>query len=89
MKRFTQMTTLVLILAASIPAAGATEKKCTGDAARAKPPVPNYPSHIRNVVWRNQQARCQAQVAAASSSQMKSSNPETVPSSSVQTQPQK
>lgn len=52
MKRFIQITTLVLILAAAIPAAGATEKKFTGDAARVKPPVPNYPSHIRNVIWR-------------------------------------
>ena len=89
MKRFIQITTLVLILAAAIPAAGATEKKCTGDAAHVKPPVPNYPSHIRNVVWHNQQALCQAQVSTAGSSQMKSSNPEAVPLGSVQTQSQK
>lgn len=88
MKRFIQMTVLVLILAAAIPGAGATEKKCTGDAAHAKPPVPNYPSHIRNVVWRNQQALCQAQISTAGSSQIKSSNLDAVPLGSVQTQTQ-
>ena len=36
-------------------AASGTEK---GDALREKPPIPNYPHHIRNVVWRNTRAMC-------------------------------
>lgn len=88
MKRFIQLATLVIVLAASIPAAGATEKKCTGDAARAKPPVPNYLSHIRNVVWRNTRTLCQSQVFTADFNKAESSNTEATPSS-VQTQLQK
>ena len=31
---------------------------CQGDAKRATPPIPNYPTHIRNVVWKNMRAMC-------------------------------
>jgi hypothetical protein len=59
MKRFLQIAAFVLVLAAAIPVVGATETKCTGDAARLTPPVPNYPTHIRNVIWRNKRTMCQ------------------------------
>lgn len=36
---------------------------CKGDAARAKPPIPNNPTHIRNVVWRNRRAMCLQHIA--------------------------
>ncbi len=42
----------------SLLSMAATRAKCTGDAALAKPPVANYPTHIRNVVWRNTRAIC-------------------------------
>ncbi|PSB15065.1 hypothetical protein C7B65_25340 [Phormidesmis priestleyi ULC007] len=54
-------TTVSLLLLASIPATAATRFRCTGDAARSTPPVVNYPTHIRNVVWRNMRAVCQQQ----------------------------
>lgn len=88
MKQSIQIAVLVVMLATLISAAGATEKKCTGDAARAKPPVPNYPSHIRNVVWRNTRALCEAQGSTADLSEAKSNNTEATPSS-VQIQLQK
>jgi hypothetical protein len=31
---------------------------CQGDAKRATPPIPNHPTHIRNVVWKNMRAMC-------------------------------
>lgn len=79
MKRFIQLAAFVLVLAASIPTAGATETKCTGDTARATPPVPNYPTHIRNVVWRNMRTLCRNQVSTVGSSKAKSSNTEATP----------
>lgn len=33
-------------------------RRCTGDAAKAKPPVPNNSTHLRNVIWRNMRAMC-------------------------------
>jgi len=36
---------------------------CKGDAARATPPIPNNPTHIRNVIWRNMRAMCLQQIA--------------------------
>jgi hypothetical protein len=38
----------------------------------ASPPVPNYPTHVRNVTWRNQQASCQPTNASGSQVQAKS-----------------
>lgn len=32
--------------------------RCNGDAAKATPPIPNYPTQIRNVIWRNMRAMC-------------------------------
>ena len=54
-------TTVSLLLLSSIPASAATQVKCTGDAVRSTPPVVNYPTHVRNVVWRNMRAMCQQQ----------------------------
>jgi hypothetical protein len=54
-------TTVSLLLLSFIPATAATQVRCTGDAARSTPPVVNYPTHIRNVVWRNVRAICQQQ----------------------------
>jgi hypothetical protein len=42
----------VLLLATAMPVQ-AKAVKCQGELYRATPPVPNYPTHIRNVVWRN------------------------------------
>lgn len=36
----------------------APHRRCTGDAAKATPPVPNNPTHLRNVIWRNMRAMC-------------------------------
>lgn len=48
---------------AVIPVSTAAESVCKGDAALAKPPIPNRPTHIRNVVWRNTRAMCLHQMA--------------------------
>lgn len=88
MKRPIQMAALILMLTTSIPVASATEIKCSGDAAHAMPPVPNYPSHIRNVVWRNKRALCEAQVSTADAG-TESSNAETTTSPAVPTRSQK
>lgn len=47
---------------ATTPVSSAAETTCKGDAALAKPPIPNNPTHIRNVVWRNMRAMCLQQV---------------------------
>lgn len=47
-----------LLIVLSTSTANAVEKKCKGDAVRATPPIPNRPTHIRNVVWRNTRAMC-------------------------------
>jgi hypothetical protein len=44
------------------------EPACKGDAARPKPPIPNNPTHIRNVVWRNVRAMCLYQIAQKTNS---------------------
>ena len=48
-----------LLLLSAIPATAATRFKCTGDAAHSTPPIVNYPTHVRNIVWRNTRAICQ------------------------------
>lgn len=58
MKRLIITTAFVLAFSISISAANASENKCKGDAARATPPVVNYPTHIQNIVWRNTRAKC-------------------------------
>lgn len=47
----------VKLIDAQVPAVLKTNQ-CTGDARFSKPPVVNYPHHIRNVVWRNMRAMC-------------------------------
>lgn len=54
--------TVSLLLLSFIPATAATQVRCTRDAAHSTPPVVNYPTHIRNVVWRNVRAICQQQL---------------------------
>lgn len=48
---------------ATTPVSSAAETACKGDAALAKPPIPNNPTHIRNVVWHNIRAICLQQSA--------------------------
>lgn len=52
MKRL--MTIAILVIATALPV-GAKEVSCHGELYRSTPPVPNYPTHIRNVIWRNAQ----------------------------------
>lgn len=40
------------------PAMTSTGFKCTGDARFSKPPVPNYPQNLRNVMWRILRQNC-------------------------------
>lgn len=75
MKRLMIATTFLLI-AAAMPVS-AKELKCQGELYRATPPVPNHPTHIRNVVWRNTQFlrdACQNQATKAMSSGTVESN---------------
>ncbi len=47
----------------ALPVATETaDSTCKGDAVRATPPIPNHPTHIRNVVWRNVRAMCLNQI---------------------------
>lgn len=52
---------------ATTPVSSATKAACKGDAALAKPPIPNNPTHIRNVVWRNTRSMCLQQIAQKAS----------------------
>lgn len=63
MNRLMFVTILMATFVSSIFVASANENSCTGDAVRSTPPIPNYPTHIRNVVWRNTRALCLAQLA--------------------------
>ncbi len=70
MKKLTIIALVILALVSFIPAANAKETTCKGDAQSSTPPVPNYPTYIRNVVWRNTRALClaeQSQVVSHSS----------------------
>jgi hypothetical protein len=69
-----------LVLVGSVSTANAAGTKCKGDALREKPPVPNYPHHIRNVVWRNTRAMCLQELSS------KSNNP-VIPSQTRQESP--
>jgi len=66
MKKLIITAAFVLTFTSFVPAANANENKCKGDAARATPPVVNYPTHIRNVVWRNTRAMCLQQLSNSS-----------------------
>lgn len=70
MKQLMIVTILSIAFTFSIPAANANANHCQGDASHSTPPVPNYPTHVRNVVWRNARALCLAekfQIASQSS----------------------
>lgn len=54
---------------AATPVPTTAKTTCKGVATRATPPVPNYPSHIRNVVWRNVRAMCLEEIAHQNSTQ--------------------
>lgn len=57
MKTLMTTATATLILAVTSVATTA-ETSCKGDAARPTSPVPNNPTHLWNVIWRNQRAMC-------------------------------
>lgn len=63
----TLLSTAILMLAfmASIPAGYASEAVANAK-SRTAPPVPNHPTHLRNVVWRNMQATRTTQASIAS-----------------------
>ena len=72
MKVFIHLITAALILTASTGAIAATEVKCTGEIYQTKPPVPNRPTQIRNVIWRNAdflRQACQKQSTSRQGSQ--------------------
>jgi hypothetical protein len=56
--KYLTAATFALVIVISTSTANAAETKCKGDALREKPPIPNHPTHIRNVVWRNTRAMC-------------------------------
>ena len=58
MKAFIMTAIVAVGLATSTPAVPVTKEICKGDAAMFKPPVPNNPWHIRNVIWRNMRLVC-------------------------------
>ena len=67
MKRL--LSTALLVVATAFPV-NAREAKCQGELYQLTPPVPNNPTHIRNVVWRNAKSlreACQRQVAQSTS----------------------
>ncbi len=85
MKYFT-FAIFTLGLFASASTAIAVETYCKGDALREKPPVPNYPYNVRNVVWRNMRLLCLQELAQTTKSQVNSSKTST-PSASTSTLP--
>lgn len=78
-----------LVLVASISPANAVEIKCTGDALKKKPPVPNYPHHVRNVVWRNTRAMCLEELSRMTTPTTTCDTPSTQMPSSQPTTPAK
>lgn len=56
--KYLAAATFALVIVISASTANAAETKCKGDALREKPPVPNHPTHVRNVVWRNTRSMC-------------------------------
>ncbi len=76
MKPLMIVTILSMAFTLSMSAANANETHCQKDASHSTPPVPNYPTQVRNVVWRNTRALClteQFQVASQSSQSSTSS----------------
>lgn len=74
--KYLAAATFALIVVISASTANAAETKCKGDALREKPPIPNHPTHIRNVVWRNTRAMCLQELSQKS---MNTSNSNTTP----------
>lgn len=80
MKYFTVAAFALVLFVAASPV-NAAETKCKGDALKEKPPVPNYPHHIRNVVWRNTRAMCLEELAQQSTNTTNLNPAPTQPSS--------
>lgn len=80
--KYLAFATFVLMLVASASTANAAETKCKGDALRKKPPIPNHPTHIRNVVWRNMRAMCLQELSQMPKPPAASNIPSAQPSSS-------
>jgi hypothetical protein len=76
MKRIFAVITFTLLVTLAGEPGQAAKTACRGDAARDQPPIPNYPTHIRNVVWRNMRMMCLHELAN------KSKNPVTPDQSS-------
>ena len=70
MKPLMIVTILSMAFTFSMTSANANENHCKEDASHSTLPVPNYPTHVRNVIWRNTRALClaeQSQVVSQSS----------------------
>jgi hypothetical protein len=63
MRKLMVTTMVISTFVFSIPIASANA--CQGDASHSTPPIPNYPTHIRNVIWRNTRALCLAELSQA------------------------
>lgn len=81
--KYLAFAAFALILFASPFTANAAETRCRGDALREKPPVPNYPHHLRNVVWRNTRAMCLEELSRKTKSPVTSDTPSTQSSPSA------
>ena len=75
--KYLAFASFALVLVASVSPVNAAETKCKGDALREKPPIPNYPYHIRNVVWRNTRAMCLEELSRMTTSTTTSDAPST------------
>jgi len=91
MKRLIFAAAFALVFASPVFAATETEiivtgtkpAACKGDAVRATPPIPNYPTHIRNVVWRNTRAMCLHTLSQTNDGATSNTDKRTVPSNTV------
>lgn len=64
--RYFAYPVFAFLLAALAPMTIAAETSCEGDARHEKHPIPNHPTHIRNVVWRNTRAMCLQELSRSS-----------------------
>ena len=64
--RYFAYPAFAFLLATLAPMTIAAETSCKGDARREKPPIPNHPTHIRKVVWRNTRAMCLQELSRSS-----------------------
>ncbi len=65
MKKLIVVTMLITAFASLMSAASANENHCKGDASHSTPPAPNYPTYVRNIVWRNTRELCLAEQSQA------------------------